>query len=181
MAKEPGLGTSERYLIAAHRAAGWPIAPFRAKQKPWKQAIQPSMSKIPARPAARAVRIRKTGRALRPRTTPHSISFLKTSSTKGNQGCAATATAVRRCQAGSASRPRARFMLCGPKCAGPACPAMSNAAWHGGDMGFRRWFKSNPSSLRKQGPQRERNCAHRGAAAPQFGTVATGFQKNKNR
>ena len=31
MAKEPGLGTSERYLIAAHRAAGWLIA-----RDPWE-------------------------------------------------------------------------------------------------------------------------------------------------
>src|SRR5258706_3722074 len=28
MAKEPGLGTSERYLIGAFRAANWPIAPL---------------------------------------------------------------------------------------------------------------------------------------------------------
>jgi hypothetical protein len=28
MAKEPGLGTSERYLTRAARAANWPIAPL---------------------------------------------------------------------------------------------------------------------------------------------------------
>jgi hypothetical protein len=33
----------------------------------------------------------------------------------------------------------------------------------------------NASSLRTQGPQRERNCAHRGGEDFRFGTVAEGF------
>ena len=105
----------------------------------WRQAIRPPLPKAPAGRAGPAVRIRKTGHASRPRTTPRSISSRKNSSTRDNRGCAATATAARRCQAGSGLGPRASFTPFAPKCAGPACPAMSNAAWRGGGMGCRRW------------------------------------------
>src|SRR6266566_7559914 len=53
--------------------------------------------------------------------------------------CAATASDVRRCQARSAWRRRARFMPYGPKSAGPACPATSNAQWRGGGTDYRCW------------------------------------------
>jgi Fe-S-cluster containining protein len=45
---------------------------------------------------------------------------------------------MRRCQAGSAWRRRAGFMRCGPKCAGPACPAIPNVEWRGDGMACRR-------------------------------------------
>ena len=117
----------------------------------WRQAIRPPLPKAPAGRAGPAVRIRKTGHASRPRTTPRSISSRNNSSTRDNRGCAATATAARRCQAGSGLGPRASFTPFAPKCAGPACPAMSNAAWRGGGMGCRRWA-SLGSFPRTRGP-----------------------------
>jgi hypothetical protein len=106
--------------------------------KPWRQALKPLTSKTRARPAALAARIRRTGRASPPKTMRRSISFRKNSSTKGCRECAVTANAVRRCQARSAWRPPAQSMPCGPKFAGPACPAMSNVRWRDGGMGCRR-------------------------------------------
>ena len=53
--------------------------------------------------------------------------------------CAATAIAVRRCQARSARRRPAPSMRCGPRYAGPACPAISNARWRENGTGWRCW------------------------------------------
>ena len=67
-------GNSRAISDAIRQGAVWPIGcRFRAKREPWKPAIQPSMSKAPARPAAPAVPIRRTGRASPPRTTRRSI------------------------------------------------------------------------------------------------------------
>jgi hypothetical protein len=162
------LGTSERYLIAAARGANRSIAPISldlsmisgptprvcpvgnrfhfsgscSKRKPWRRAIQPLMSKAPARPAAHAVPIRRTGRGSPPKTTRRSIAFRKSSSTRSCRACAATATVALPCQARSGSRPRAEFMLIGPKFAGPACPAIPNARWRGDGMACRRCSES---------------------------------------
>ncbi len=173
MATEPGLGTSERYLIAAARTANRSIAPISldlrmisgptlgacpvgnrfhfsgscSKRKPWRRATQPFMSKAPARPAAHAVPIRRTGRGSPPRTTPRSIAFRKSSSTRNCRACAATETAARPCQARSGLRPRAEFMLIGPKSAEPACPAIPNARWRGDGTACRR-SRSRPCESR---------------------------------
>jgi len=101
-----------------------------------------------ARPAARAVHIRRTGPASPSRTTRRSISFRKISSMTDCRECAATATAVPRCPARSASRPRAGSTHCGPKSAAPACPAMSNAAWRERGMGWRCWRDSSSPRTR---------------------------------
>jgi hypothetical protein len=96
------------------------------------------MPKVRARPAVHAVPIRRTGRGSPPRTTPRSIGFRKSSSTRNCLACAATATAARPCQAGSGLRPRAESMLIGPKSAEPACPAIPNVRWRGDGTACRR-------------------------------------------
>ncbi len=106
-----------------------------------------------ARPAARAVRIRRTGPASPSRTTRRSISFRNNSSTTDCRECAVTATAVPRYQARSGLRPHAGSTQCGLKSAEPACPAMSNAAWRESGMGWRCWLEPlNGSSPRTRGP-----------------------------
>jgi hypothetical protein len=48
-------------------------------------------------------------------------------------------------------------------------------------MEFSRAWRFNESSLRTQGPQRERDCAHRDAAASRLSTVANALRTNKRR
>jgi hypothetical protein len=120
-------------LVGANRfpASSAELLPARKRAKPdaWKTTIRPSMSAAPARPAAPAARIRRTGRGSPPRTTRRSISFRQSSSTRNCRECAATEIGARRCRARSAWRRRAGFTQCGPKSAEPACPAMSSAKW----------------------------------------------------
>src|ERR1700722_20335033 len=69
MAKEPGLGAAGGDLTGLIGANRYPpasraellLARKRAKPDPWKTSIRPSMSATPARPAAPAARIRRTG------------------------------------------------------------------------------------------------------------------------
>jgi hypothetical protein len=155
MAKEPGLGAAGSDLMRFFTRVSVPriicglaLARKRAKPDAWKLAIQPSMSGIRARPAARAARIRRTGRDSPPRTTRRSISFRRNSSTRDCRECAATAIDARRCRARSAWRRHAGFTRCGPKSAEPACPAMSNAKWREDGTACRRSHHSDRSCRR---------------------------------
>src|SRR5882757_10956914 len=96
-----------------------------------------------ARPAARAVPIRRTGRASPPRTIRRSTSFRQNSSTTDCRECVATASDARRCQARSALRPHAGSMRRGRRFAEPACPAIPNATWRGAGMGCRCWLRTD--------------------------------------
>ena len=116
MAAEPGLGPAEGHVKDTRR---WTRRPHRPVE------LLPELRRLLRLFGELAALLDRERRGAR--RNPGG------SSTRGNPACAARAIAVRRCRARSAKRRRARSTRCGPRCAAPACPAMPNARWRGGN------------------------------------------------